>query len=35
MSQYEPFYDTFNRNVPERFVPAARMNVSPSVYLPV
>lgn len=34
MSQYEPFYDTFNRNVPERFVPAARMNVSPSVYLP-
>lgn len=34
MSQYEPFYDTFNRNVPERFVPATRMNVSPSVYLP-
>lgn len=34
MSQYEPFYDTFNRNVPDRFVPAARMNVSPSVYLP-
>lgn len=34
MSQYEPLYDSFSRNVQERFVPATRMNVSPSVYLP-
>lgn len=34
MSQYEPLYDSFSRNVPERFVPTARMSVSPSVYLP-
>ena len=34
MSQYQPYYDTFDRNARERFVPAARMNVSPSVYLP-
>lgn len=34
MSQYEPLYDSFSRNVQERFVPATRMSVSPSVYLP-
>ena len=34
MSQYEPLYDSFSRNASDRFVPTARMNVSPSVYLP-
>ena len=34
MSQYEPMYDSFNRSLPERYVPSARMSVSASVYLP-
>ena len=34
MSQYQPIYDSFNRNIPDRYVPSARMSVSASVYLP-
>lgn len=34
MSQYEPLYDSFDRGMQERYVPNARINVSPSVYLP-
>jgi len=34
VSQYQPLYDSFERNVPERYVPTARMSVSASVYLP-
>lgn len=34
MTQYQPYYDTFDRHAQDRFVPAARMNVSPSVFLP-
>ena len=34
MSQYEPMYDSFNRNMRDRYVPTSRMSVSASVYLP-
>ena len=34
MSQYQPMYDSFDRSLPERYVPTARMTVSASVYLP-
>ena len=34
MTQYQPYYDTFDRHAQDRIVPAARMNVSPSVFLP-
>ena len=33
MAQYQPMYDSFNR-LPERYVPTARMSVSPNVFLP-
>ena len=34
MAQYQPMYDSFDRSLPERYVPTARMSVSASVYLP-
>ena len=34
MSQYQPMYDSFQRDARERFVPAARINVAASVHLP-
>lgn len=34
MSQYQPMYDSFQRNNRERYVPTPRINVSASVYLP-
>jgi len=34
MSQYQPMYDSFQRDVRERYVPAARINVAASVHLP-
>ena len=33
MAQYQPMYDSFNR-MPERYVPTARIGVSPNVRLP-
>ena len=34
MSQYQPMYDTFQRDARERYVPSARLNVAASVQLP-
>ena len=34
MSQYQPMYDTFQREQRERFVPSTRINDSASVHLP-
>lgn len=34
MSQYQPLYDSFDRSMPERYVPSSRMSVSAGVYLP-
>ncbi len=34
MSQYQPMYDSFQRDPRERYVPTSRINVSSSVYLP-
>ena len=34
MSQYQPMYDTFQRETRERYVPSARLNVAASVQLP-
>ena len=34
MSQYQPMYDTFQRDARERYVPSSRINVSASVHLP-
>ena len=34
MSQYQPMYDSFQRDPRERYVPTSRINVSASVYLP-
>ncbi len=33
MAQYQPMYDSFNRH-PEKYVPNARISVSPNVHLP-
>jgi len=34
MSQYQPMYDSFQRDPRERYVPTSRINVSASVHLP-
>jgi len=34
MSQYQPMYDTFQRDARERYVPTSRINVAASVHLP-
>ena len=34
MPQYQPMYDTFQRETRERYVPSARLNVAASVQLP-
>jgi len=34
MSQYQPMYDTFQRDTRERYVPSSRISVSASVFLP-
>jgi len=34
MSQYQPMYDSFQRDARERYVPAPRINVAASVHLP-
>lgn len=34
MSQYQPMYDSFQRDSRERYVPTSRISVSASVYLP-
>ncbi len=33
MAQYQPMYDSFNRH-PDKYVPTARISVSPNVYVP-
>lgn len=34
MSQYQPMYDSFQRDARERYVPTSRINVAASVHLP-
>lgn len=34
MAQYQPMYDSFQREIRERYVPATRISVAASVYLP-